>query len=235
MTKKLLSLLFTALLILSVFAGCGAPREVWVSYDDEEDVGTVDGEQNEEDDEENGEEDDEEQSDKTDANGRTSRRKKTTTAAGKTTVDSGTKTRKTKNAASTFDFKPKADAGANYKVKGNVSIAVDTVRSTDYDAMFDVLQSLYPNINFTFDFWAHGASGYDDAREYLATRMSTGTAANVIWDEAGEMPAYLAQGWIEPITKYVAKDPEAKYIPANVKKGLHLFRRTVRSAASGNL
>ncbi len=107
------------------------------------------------------------------------------------------------------------DAGAKYDVKGNVSIAVDTVRPTDYDAMFDVMQQLYPNINFTFDYWTHSTN--DDAREYLTTRMKTGTAANIIWDEAGELPTYLRQGWIYPITKRVAADPEAKNIPANLK------------------
>jgi len=81
--------------------------------------------------------------------------------------------------------------------------------------MFDVMQQLYPNISFTFDYWTHSTN--DDGREYLTTRMKTGTAANIMWDEAGELPNYLRQGWIYPITKQVAADPEAKNIPTNLK------------------
>lgn len=52
----------------------------------------------------------------------------------------------------TLDFTPVADKGANYDVKGTVTIAVDTARPTDYDAMFDVMQKLYPNVKIKFDY-----------------------------------------------------------------------------------
>lgn len=88
----------------------------------------------------------------------------------------------------TLDFTPVADKGANYNVKGTVTIAVDTARPTDYDAMFDVMQKLYPNVNIKFDYWAHNES--DSALEYLTTRAASGKMADIIFDDAG-LPALL--------------------------------------------
>lgn len=116
---------------------------------------------------------------------------------------------------STIDFTPIADKGANYNVKGTVRIAVDTARPTDFDAMFDVMQKLYPNVNIKFDYWTHNKT--DTAAEYLSARAATGKMADIIWDDAGCIPSYAMQGWIYPITKFVNADPEAGNIPANLK------------------
>lgn len=116
----------------------------------------------------------------------------------------------------TLDFTPVADKGANYNVKGTVTIAVDTARPTDYDAMFDVMQKLYPNVNIKFDYWAHNES--DSALEYLTTRAASGKMADIIFDDAGCLPSYVMQGWVYPITKFVNADPEASNLPDNLRK-----------------
>ncbi len=116
-----------------------------------------------------------------------------------------------KPATSSLHFNVLPDAGADYVVEGRVSIAVDTVRPTDYDAMFEVMEQLYPNIQFAYDYWVHSSN--DDGREYLTSRMKTGTAANIMWDEAGELPTYLMQGWVSPITHYAKNDPALQYLP----------------------
>lgn len=217
MPKKLLALLFAVLMMIAMMAGCQQVQDYWVS-----DEVTVGGDKDDkENEEEKNEEEDEEEGDRqeSDSTKKTGRTKKTTTkGAGKTTVGGfgGTAiTRKPNSGKNALNFTPVADKGANYKVKGEVSVAVDTARPTDYAAMFDVMMKLYPNVKFTFDYWAHSAS--DNASEYLSTRASTGTMADIIFDETGSLPGYLRQGWIYPITDMVAKDPEAKNIPANIK------------------
>ncbi len=201
MSKKILSCLLAAMLFATLFTGCTQPKEVWESYSIYHP-----GEEGEE-------------SVKNDTT-RTTRTKRTTTN-GKDTQVTGKQTRPPISDAEALNFDPVADAGANYDVKGTVSIAVDTARKTDYEAMFDVMQKLYPNVTFEFDYWAHNAE--DTAMEYLSTRMLTKTAANIIWDEAGEIPTYLSNGWIKPITSYVAKDPEATNIPSNLKADYTFF------------
>lgn len=134
---------------------------------------------------------------------------------GKDNIDaSHTNTRKP--GAAPLDFTPVADKGANYNVKGTVKIAVDTARPTDYDAMFDVMKKLYPNVNIKFDYWAHNKS--DSAIEYLTTRAATGNMADIIFDDAGCLPKYVMQGWVYPITKFVNSDAEASNLPANIRK-----------------
>ncbi len=156
------------------------------------------------------------------SNGKTTRTKRTTTGDAKqTTAPQGVITRPPVKDEDLLKFDALDDAGANYDIKGEVSIAVDTVRPTDSEAMFDIMQKLYPNIEFKFDYWTHQTN--DDGREYLQTRMNTGTAANIMWDEAGLLPTYLSNGWIEPITSLVNKDPEAKNIPANLKNDYTFF------------
>lgn len=217
MSKKLLALLLAALMTCSVFAGCSTTRTVIISDDD--DVVDSDGDLDDDGDGEDGDGDDEDgDTVVTDENGKTkktttAKTKKTTTA--KTTTTKTKKTRDIKGNSDTMKFTPAADAGADYTVKGKIKVAVDTVRPTDFQAMFEVMQQLYPNVEITLDKWTHSTN--DDGREYLVKNMKTGTAADIIWDEAGEMPRYIKEGWVRPITKYVNADPEAGNIPANLK------------------
>lgn len=148
-------------------------------------------------------------------NGKSTTTKKGRTKTAATTVK--TKGQGRVDGADEINFTPQVDSFADYTVKGSLKIAVDTVRPTDYAAMFDILQKLYPNIKIEFDYWQH--SGSDSAVEYLSKTSPTGTMADIIWDDAGEIPGYLQQGWVRPITSYVNKDPEYANVPANLKVG----------------
>lgn len=202
MSKKLLALLFTAVMACSLFAGCTKTSVSYVSGEDES--GAVAGDEGDD-------------AAATDANGKTKKTTKGKTSKTKKTSKTTVKnTHGGRKGTETLKYTPIADKGANYAVKGTVKIAVDTVRPTDYDAMFDVMTKLYPNIDIEFDYWTHSSS--DTAKEYLTKTMATGTSADIIWDEAGEVPQYITEGWIRPITTYVNADPEAANIPANLKR-----------------
>ena len=156
----------------------------------------------------------------TDANGSKVNTTKKNSGGKNNSTSSGTKIDAThttrKPGSPTLDFTPVADKGADYSVKGTVTIAVDTARPTDYDAMFDVMQKLYPNVKIKFDYWAHNDS--DSSLEYLTTRAATGKMADIIFDDAGCLPSYIMQGWVYPITKFVNADAEASNLPANLRK-----------------
>lgn len=217
MTKKWMAMALAALMLIGVLTGCNSSSgDEWESYNEVVTV-VVDGETLQTDDEGNTVTTDGKQNDnKTTVSG-----KRTKTTVGKTqSAATGVITRTTRKPNELVKFEAIPDAGADYNVKGTVSIAVDTNRPTDYEAMFDIMQKLYPNIKFVFDFHTDGANGGYSA--YLAKKMATKTAANIMWDSAENMPVVLGQGWVKPITKYFKADPEAKYVPANVTKD-HTF------------
>ncbi len=95
------------------------------------------------------------------------------------------------------------DEYANYDVKGDVTVAINLSRPTDYEAVLDKFEELYPNVNLIRDYF----SGSDVADEYLSNKASTGELPDVVFDEAGKLPIYVRQGWVYPITELVKDDP----------------------------
>lgn len=106
------------------------------------------------------------------------------------------------------------DENADYTVSGTVTIAVDTARATDYEALFDTLKKVYPNLDIKFDYFSHTED--DSAAEYLSTRAAAGKLPDIVWDEAGQLPLYVTQGWVYPLDEFVAGDPDFEYIPKNL-------------------
>ena len=106
------------------------------------------------------------------------------------------------------------DKYADYSVSGTVTIAVDTARATDYEALFDYMEVLFPNLEIQFDYFSHTTE--DNAAEYLATRAAAGKLPDIVWDEAGMLPLYLTQGWLYPLDEFVKDDPDFAYIPENL-------------------
>lgn len=106
------------------------------------------------------------------------------------------------------------DPNADYTVSGTVTIAVDTARATDYEALFDSLKNVYPNLDIQFDYFSHTTE--DSAAEYLSTRAGAGNLPDIVWDEAGKLPLYVTQGWLYPLDSFVADDPDFAYVPENL-------------------
>lgn len=104
------------------------------------------------------------------------------------------------------------DPNADYNVSGTVTIAIDTARPTDYEAMIDMISQLYKNIDVKIDYYSHGTRG-DNAEEYLSNRAAAGTLPDIIFDEAGSLPTYVLQGWLYPLDEFVKDDPDIKYVP----------------------
>lgn len=109
------------------------------------------------------------------------------------------------------------DKNADYSVKGTVTVAIDTARVCDYQALFDSFKKVYPNVKLKFDYYAH--SGTDAAIEYLTTRAATNTLPDIVFNEAGFLHTYLVNGWLHPLDEFVKNDSDYKnYVPDNLKK-----------------
>ena len=76
------------------------------------------------------------------------------------------------------------DQYADYTVSGDVKVAINLSRPTDYEAVLDKFQELYPNVNLIIDYF----SGSDVADEYLASKAATNELPDVVFDEAGKLP-----------------------------------------------
>ncbi len=207
MTKKLLAILFAALMVITLLAGCQTTKVYYSSVDGEAEDEYVE----------------EVITDGTDASGNKITRVVTKTKKAKTTKgqaagnDGGAAaTRKTKGKGQAMKYTPVADAGADYSVKGEVSIAVDMFRPTDYDAMFDVMQELFPNVKINYKMH-QSKEGHDNDGSYLTEQMTTGTAPDIIWDDASNVLNYAKNGWVYPLNDLIRNDPEAKWIPVNLR------------------
>ena len=106
------------------------------------------------------------------------------------------------------------DENADYTVEGTITVAVDTARATDYEALFDALQQAYPKLEISFDYFSHTTE--DSAAEYLSTRAAAGKLPDIVWDEAGKLPLYVSQGWVYPLDEFVKDDPDFQYVPQNL-------------------
>ncbi len=95
------------------------------------------------------------------------------------------------------------DPYADYTVSGDLKVAINLSRPTDYEAVLDKFQELYPDVNLTVDYF----SGSDVADEYLATNASAGTLPDIVFDEPGKLPVYVRQGWLYPLDEFVKDDP----------------------------
>ncbi len=210
MTKKLLAILFAALMVITLLAGCQTTKVYYSS---------VDGEADDEYAEEVITEGTNEKGEKVTRVVTRTKKVKTTKAKGNSgsgQEDVSGVTRKTRVQGQSMKYTPVADAGADYTVKGDVSIAVDMFRPTDYDAMFDVMEELFPNVNIKY-VMHQSKEGHDNDGSYLTEQMTTGTAPDIIWDDASNVLNYAKNGWVYPLNDLIRNDPEAKYVPANLR------------------
>lgn len=106
------------------------------------------------------------------------------------------------------------DPNADYTVSGEVVVAIDTARPTDYEALFDTISSVYKDVDLKFDYFSHTSA--DTAEEYLTTRAAADTLPDIVFDEAGKMPLYISQGWVYPLDEFVKDDPDFSYIPESL-------------------
>jgi len=100
------------------------------------------------------------------------------------------------------------DKNANYKVKGKVSVAVNTNRPTDYEAMFEAFQAVYKDVDLEIRYFSDG----DKSLNYILKQASINKLPDVVFDDAASVPTYVAQGLAYPLDNFVKNDPDIKYV-----------------------
>lgn len=100
------------------------------------------------------------------------------------------------------------DPNANYKVSGKVSVAVNTNRPTDYEAMFEAFQAVYKDVDLEIRYFSDG----DKSLDYILKQASINKLPDVVFDDAASVPTYIAQGLAYPLDDFVKNDPDIKYV-----------------------
>ena len=91
------------------------------------------------------------------------------------------------------------DPNANYKVSGKVSVAVNTNRPTDYEALFEAFQAVYKDVELEIRYFSDG----DKSLNYILKQASINKLPDVVFDDAASVPTYVAQGLAYPLDKFV--------------------------------
>lgn len=103
----------------------------------------------------------------------------------------------------------------NTEVKGTVTVGVNSMRNSDFDALCEAFKTAYPNVEVKPVLFE---STTDDALEYLTSlKMAEKTMPDIIFDDAGPMPSYIRNGWAYPLTSFVEGDEEFENVPENIR------------------
>ena len=200
---RLLAFVMTACILLTLLAGCGGSGDDWITEESYVQV-SGDGDGN--------------------ASGSDGSSKSTTVVKKKKKSDSSSSTSSTANNNNYNRPKtqPKSDGitteisgkdpNANYNVSGHITVAVNTNRPTDYEALFDSFQTVYKKVDLEIQYFADK----DISTDYVLKQASIGKLPDVIFDDAGVIPTVVAQGLVKPVDDYIKNDPDIKYVSSSI-------------------
>ena len=101
-----------------------------------------------------------------------------------------------------------------YNTSGDVTMAVNSYRSTDYQALVDEFNSYYPYINLNIDYYN---SADEKSNDYVTANAAAGTLPDIIYDDTAYLHTYVSQGLVYPLNSYLEKDPEYENVFDNIK------------------
>ncbi|MBE6750248.1 MAG: extracellular solute-binding protein [Ruminococcaceae bacterium] len=104
------------------------------------------------------------------------------------------------------------DPNANYNVSGKVSVSVNTNRATDYEAVFEAFKAVYKNVDLEIRYF----SDSDNSLNYILKQASIDKLPDVVFDDAANVPTYIAQGLAYPLDDFVKNDPDIKYVSKEI-------------------
>lgn len=98
------------------------------------------------------------------------------------------------------------DKYADYNASGKVVVAISATHASDYAGMLDVFTEIYPKIQIEIDYRTSMDGDNYETASYLSACAAAGNMPDVIFDDAGILPTYITQGWMEPLDSYVKND-----------------------------
>lgn len=101
-----------------------------------------------------------------------------------------------------------------YKTSGDVTMAINSYRSTDYQVLLDEFNNYYPYINLNVDYYN---APNEKSNDYVTANAAAGTLPDIIYDDTAYLHTYVSQGLVYPLNSYLEKDPEYKNVFDNIK------------------
>ena len=100
------------------------------------------------------------------------------------------------------------------EVTGTVTVGINAERNSDYEALAEAFEKMYPNVKVEPVIFE---SSGDNATQYCTTLTIAGEPLpDILFDDAGNMPTYIQNGWMYPLTSFVEGDEEFKNVPQNI-------------------
>lgn len=97
-----------------------------------------------------------------------------------------------------------------YQTSGTVVVATNAGRTTDTYTLLENFNKYYPNITIEIEYYETTTT------EYLTAKAATGDMPDVVMDDADEFYYYVSQGWVYPLTDFVAGDEDFGYVPESI-------------------
>lgn len=113
------------------------------------------------------------------------------------------------------DKKGVAAGEVNTKIKGTVTVGINSYRNSDFEAICEAFKAQYPNVEVKPVLFE---TTKDDAVEYLTSQSMAGkTLPDVLFDDAGSLPTYIQNGWMYPLTSFLEGDADWEKVPQNIR------------------
>lgn len=110
----------------------------------------------------------------------------------------------------------KVEEEVHPEVTGRITVGINSYRNSDFEAVCEAFEKMYPNVEVVPNLFE---SKSDDATEYLtAQKMAEKELPDIIYDDAGNIPAYIQNGWMYPLTELIKDDAEYNNVPDNLKE-----------------
>ncbi len=97
-----------------------------------------------------------------------------------------------------------------YKTTGKVKVAIPAYTYEETVEQIELFKEKYPGIEVEY------ISFEGDADQYLSAQQLVKDMPDILFEDWGNIPFYVSQGWLKPLNEYFEADSEKQYVPEDL-------------------